>query len=145
MAAAVFMTMDGSVLKFADDEASLATTPTDVSCQINDATITNVPKSTTVPATFCQAETEAALASGSTLDVTFLQDWTDSAGFSWYLFDNDAQTKFFSLSLGDAAGPAMSGQVGVSKGDFGGAGGAVLQASISLPVIGDLTPTVPVP
>jgi hypothetical protein len=138
MAAAVFMTLDGSTLVFATSQASLPTTPDlDASCQISSASITTVENSSDLPGTMCDPKSTIALPSGATLDVTFLQDWSEVDGFCWYAADNDAVELWFQFLLGEgstpAAGPGYTGQTTLRRPQFGGDGGAPLEATVSYP------------
>lgn len=142
-----FLTMSGAVLEFAADLAGLATTPVDASCQIIEATVEGVEKSTTAPATFCQPETDVALPSGSQLTLRFLQDWTDAAGVCRYLFGVDGKKQAFRLTFppDDLTGDTVyqEGYVTARKPAFGGGASDPLETTITLPAfsvtVGDAT------
>lgn len=138
MAAAVYMTLDGSKLVFADTEADLATTPdSDASCQVSSAAITPVENSSDLPGTMCDPKGTIALPSGATLDVTFLQDWSQAAGFCWYAADHDAVELWFKFDLGPdptvGTPPSYTGQVTLRRPQYGGDSGAPLEATVSYP------------
>lgn len=139
MPAATYMTLDGSVLVFADTEADLTATPDlDASCQISSAAISTVENSSDLPATMCAPAGTIALKSGATLDVTFLEDWSTAAGFCWYAADHDAVELWFSFQLGPdpttGTAPSYKGQVTLRRPTFGGDSGAPLEATSSYPV-----------
>jgi hypothetical protein len=65
-----------------------------------------------------------------------LQDWTQAAGLSAWLFANDATTKCFALYLEGQNQPVATGQIICQAGAFGGAPGEPLTASVSLNIQG---------
>lgn len=148
--ASIYMTLDGSMLVFADTQAGLVTTPQDATCQITSAAVTAVENSTDNPATMCDPASTIALASGATLDVSFKQDWSDATGFCWFTDTHDAELQWFRFTMPTtpggtavATGPGYEGQVTVRRATFGGDSGTVLVSTASYPVVGDLTPIVP--
>lgn len=106
-------------------------------CQVSSAAINSVPNLQTVPATFCAAESQAPGTTGWELAITWLQDWTTAAGggLSFYAFDNDTLTKWFSLTLAGATAPIASGQVRIVAGSFGGDAGTPLVATATWPLV----------
>jgi hypothetical protein len=113
---------------------------TDFSCQVTKAEINSSSNTTTtaVPATFCQPASEATVpvASSFTLDLDFLQDWTEAAGLSAYLFKNDATRQAFALYLKGNENPVATGEIIAQAGAFGGTPGEALVASVSLNIQG---------
>jgi len=142
----VIVITDGS-LKLADDEAGLVSGE-EFECQVTEASINAVPNLETVPATFCSPEAQAPAATGYTLAVTWLQDWTDpGGGLSGYAYTNDTELKWFELKLDkDDVTPVATGQVRLVAGSFGGAAGIPLPASAEWPCQGkpDITMAAPV-
>ena len=142
----VIVITDGS-LKLADDEAGL-TLGESFECQVTEASINAVPNLETVPATFCAAETQAPSATGWTLAVSWLQDWTaPGGGLSGYTFTNDTAEKWFELKLDkDDLTPVATGQVRLVAGAFGGAAGIPLPATAEWPCSAkpDITMAAPV-
>jgi hypothetical protein len=131
---------DCSVI-FADDEAGLTATtpaPSDFKCQVNSAAINAVPKLQTVPATFCNAETQVPATTGWQLVLTFMQDWGATPdSLSQYLFDNDATLKWFLMTPTDVtldSVPAAKGQCWIVAGAYLGAAGAPVNATSTMPV-----------
>jgi hypothetical protein len=147
MSAPTVIVITNGELKLADDEAGLAL-GLEFQCQVSEAAINATPNLQTVPATFCEPESQSPAATGYELALTWLQDWTvPGGGLSNYAFINDAQTKWFSLTLEGAAEPIATGQVRVVAGSFGGPAGTPLTTSTtwplaSKPTIG-VTPVVP--
>jgi hypothetical protein len=138
-AASIINIKDCSVI-FADDEAGLTATtpaPTDFKCQVNSAEIQAQPKLQTVPATFCNPESQMPSATGWQLVITFLQDWGATESLSQYLFDNDAELKWFMLSPTDVTlddVPSATGQCWIVAGQYLGAAGAPVNATSTMPV-----------
>jgi hypothetical protein len=116
------------------------TTLTDFSCQVTGAAINSSSNTTTtsVPATFCGPASEASVpvASSFTLDLDFLQDWTEAAGLSAWLFKNDATEQAFALYLKGSTNPVATGKIIAQAGAFGGTPGEALTASVSLNIQG---------
>lgn len=137
MASTVIVITNAS-FKLADDAASITTAP-DFQCQVNSAAINANPNLQTVPATMCGGESQVPAATGYELELTFLQDWTLSAGLSFYLFENDTEEKHFSLSLNDDTAPIATGTLRCVAGAFGGDAGSPLQATVTLPIQGKPT------
>jgi hypothetical protein len=130
-----YLTMTGATLVFADDFAGLAAAGTDATCQIIEATLSGVAKSTTVPGTFCAAEFDAALPSGRELHLVILQDWRDPDGICNYLETADGTEVAFLLTLppdGAGATVARQGMCGAQMPAFGGAADAALQTDLTL-------------
>lgn len=141
--ASVVIVITNAHLKLADTEAGL-TTGEDYQCQVVEAAINANPNLQTVPATFCGGETQVPGATGFELALTWLQDWTDSGGgLSGYAYTNDAEEKWFSLSLNDSVTPLATGQIRIVAGAFGGAAGTPLQTSATWPCMAK--PTIAVP
>src|SRR5262245_57287849 len=99
MAAPTVIVVTNGSRKLADDAAGLATGDA-YECQVTSAAITSSPNLQTVPATFCAPETQTPAATGYTLDVSWLQDWTaPGGGLSFYAYEHDTEEKWFELKL----------------------------------------------
>jgi hypothetical protein len=134
VAATVFTTMKGSLLIFATDQAGLDTplTAQDASCQVIDARDVPTAATETAAATLCADAVTRVTGVDHALQVTFFEDWTDPAGFSWFLDDNSGTDRWFRLTILD--GGSVEGQVQVVPGEYGGAAGAPLQTQVSMPI-----------
>ena len=138
MAAASIINIKNCSVIFAATEAGLtAPTPVDYKCQVNSAEIQAQPKLQTVPATFCNPESQMPSATGWQLVITFLQDWGATNSLSQFLFDNDAELMWFKLApidmtLDDV--PEATGQCWVVAGQYLGAAGAPVNATSTMPV-----------
>jgi hypothetical protein len=112
----------------------------DFSCQVTRAEITSTSNTTTtsIPATFCSPASERSVPVASTfqLNLEFLQDWTDAAGLSAYLFQNDATEVGFEMYLEGATDPSATGVVIAQAGGFGGVPGQPLVSSVVLNIQG---------
>jgi hypothetical protein len=141
MSTATYVTMTGSKLTFADSAADLDTAGTDATCQIIAATVEGVAKSSTIPATFCDPESDIAQASGRQLVLRFLQDWTNPDGVCRYLDGADGTTVYFRLDLppGAAKTTRAEGRCSAVAPAFGGETGQAVEATITLPVLPGLT------
>jgi len=141
----VIVITDGSLV-LADDEAGLAA-GLGFECQVTEASINAVPNLETVPATFCAPESQAPAATGYSLAVAWLQDWTaPGGGLSGYAFTHDTEEKWFELKLDkDDATPIATGQVRLVAGAFGGAAGIPLPATSEWPLAGKPDITMPAP
>jgi hypothetical protein len=142
MPGAQIISIKNASVKFAATQAGLATAP-DFTCQVISAAINAVPNLQTVPATYCEGQTQVPAVTGWQLALTWLQDFGAAGSMSQYMFDNDATLQWFSITptnVGSGlAVPAASGQCYVVAGAYMGAAGAPLQASATCPV-----PTKPV-
>ena len=139
MAAANLINIKNCSVIFADTQAGLATgTPIDYKCQVSSAAIQAQPKLQTVPATFCNPESQMPSATGWQLVLTFLQDWGAAPNsLSQYLFNNDAALKWFLLKPIDvtlAAVPGAQGQCWIVAGEYLGAAGTPVPATSTMPV-----------
>lgn len=112
-------------------------------CQVTSAAINANANLQTVPATFCAPESQAPAATGWELAVTWLQDWTDPNGLSYYAFANDTLTKFFSLTLNDQVTPVATGEVRIVAGAYGGDAATPLVATQTWPLVNKPTITPP--
>jgi hypothetical protein len=139
---ATVIVITNASLKLADDPTGLTTAP-DFQCQVNSAAINANANLQTVAATFCSPEAQVPAATGYELALTFLQDWTDATGLSFYLFENDTMEKYFSLSLDDQTAPLAEGVLRCVAGAYGGDAGTPLQADVVLPIQGKPTITKP--
>jgi hypothetical protein len=141
----VILITDGS-LKLADTEAGLAT-GTAFECQVTEAAINAVPNLTTVPATFCSGEAQAPAATGWSLAIAWLQDWTaPGGGLSGYAFTNDTAEKWFELKIDkDDLTPVATGPLRIVAGAFGGAAGTPLPATAEWPLSAKPAITLPTP
>jgi hypothetical protein len=145
MSAPTVITITDGLVKFADDEAGL-TTGEAFECQVTEASINATPNLQTVPATWCAPESQAPAATGYELAITWLQDWTaPGGGLSMYAFENDTNTKWFSMQLDkDDETTVATGTVRVVAGSYGGAAGTPLTATATWPLAAKPTITVPV-
>jgi hypothetical protein len=139
------MVVTEAVVKFADDEAGLATAD-EYQCQVNAAALTAAPNLQTVPATGCSPESQVPAATSWTLDLTWLQSWdSPGGGLSFYAYTHDTEEKAFSIAASATAEPLATGTVRVVAGPYLGQFGTVLQATASWPVQGRPTITAPAP
>jgi hypothetical protein len=147
MPAPTVITITDGVVKFADDEAGLTAAGEAFECQVTEAAINATPNLQTVPATWCSPESQAPAATGFELAITWLQDWTaPGGGLSMYAFENDTETKWFSMQLDlDDDSTVATGQVRVVAGSYGGAAGTPLTATATWPLAAKPAITVPVP
>lgn len=136
--------LNGATLKLADTSVALATAQDVYSCQVTSAAINANSNSQTVPATFCEGESDMPAPTGFELALSWLQDWTDSAGgLSGYAFENDTLPKWFELSLDGGATVVASGQAYVVAGAFGGDAGTPLVTDAVWPLLAKPTITMP--
>jgi hypothetical protein len=144
MPAPTVITITDGVVTFADTEGDLAT-GLGFECQVTEASINATPNLQTVPATWCAPESQAPAATGFELAITWLQDWTaPGGGLSMYAFENDTETKFFSLKLDkDDTETVATGQVRLVAGSYGGAAGTPLTATATWPLAAKPAITVP--
>jgi hypothetical protein len=137
VAATVFTTMKGATLVFGDSLADVTTDPLpatalDGSCQVVDARDVPTAATETAAATLCADAVTRVTGIDHALQVSFFEDWTSAAGFSWFLDDNAGETHWFALTLLDAG--SVTGQVQIVPGEYGGAAGAPLQTQVSMPI-----------
>ena len=144
MPRSVIVISNGS-LKLADDEAGLATATDSYECQVIEAAINAAPNLSTVPATWCEGESQSPGKTGWELAITWLQDWRDpGGGLSGYAFVNDTLPKWFELKFDKAdTTPVATGQAYVVAGSFGGASPDPLQASSTWPLLAKPDITMP--
>ena len=145
MANATVITITDSIVKMSVGDTEppdwdAATGVETFSCQVATAAINATPNLADVPATFCQPATQVPAASSYEVAITALQDWTDVAGLSMFLFDNETKLGWVQLSIptndvGDAIAVATA-QVRFVAGSFGGEAGTPLQFDVVLPVQG---------
>jgi hypothetical protein len=76
------------------------------------------------------------VASSFVLELDFLQDWTEAAGLSAWLFKNDATEQAFALYLKGNQNPVATGKIIAQAGAFGGTPGEALTATVSLNIQG---------
>jgi hypothetical protein len=146
MSAPTVIVITNGKLKLADTEAELTSGGEDFECQVTEAAINATPNLQTVPATFCEPESQSPAATGYELAVTWLQDWTaPGGGLSNYAFLNDTQKKWFSLTLEDGVQPIAIGEVRLVAGSFGGAAGTPLTATATWPLASKPTIGTPPP
>jgi len=110
-----------------------AGTAADYSCQVSSAAINGTPNLNDVPATFCAPAAQVPAATSWELVLTFLQDWTDPDGLSFFLFDNDTAEADFSVSLVDALAPVATGTCRLVAGPYGGDAGVPAVGTVNLP------------
>lgn len=132
------------VVKFADDPAGLVTA-VGFECQVTSVALTPAPQTDTLAATLCQAESDTAKPSKWTLELEILQDWTDPAGVSFFLYDNDAEEQEFSVSYSNDTPPVATGRCTVVAGQFLGAASGPLAGTASMPCIGKPVISKPTP
>lgn len=113
------------------------TLPASFACQVTEASITSTPVTVTVPATFCEGETETVGKSRWTVNLSGLQDWTDANGLSQFLFDEETKPGWVQISMptntaGDSVAVATA-KVRFVAGDFGGPANDPLLFSVSMP------------
>ncbi len=132
MATNVFM-MKGGIVKLGP-----TATATSVECQITEATIsaTPDPKEAT---TLCGKVTVPGV-TGYVLNLAYLQDWHES-GISMFLYENDGELVDFSIQPTADATPTAIGLCYITPGDYGGAAGEIMTASVSLGIDGKPTIT----
>jgi hypothetical protein len=123
------------IVKFANDAAGLTTAP-EFQCQVTSVALTPAAQTEALAATLCRAESDLAKPSKWTLDLEILQDWTDPAGVSFYLYDADGLTKFFSVSYSGTVAPIATGECSIVSAAFLGAASGPLAGTASLPCIG---------
>lgn len=132
------ITIDNATVEFGP-----TATVVDFSCQVNSAALTPSPNNVDVPATFCVGASQTAAPSSFALDLTYLQDWGETASVSQYLYDNDASqgVAFHVEGINTATGTpvACDGTCTIVAGQYGGEAGTPLQATVSLPVDGKPT------
>jgi len=131
-------------LRFADTQGALSSAA-DFACQVTSATVNTVPKTNTVPATYCAGETSIPGLSGFELAVAWLQDWNVSGGgLSKYLYDNETELKWFEYIPEDGLLSGAIGQCYLTPGPYGGeAGGGPFVASVTMGCPNKPTITVP--
>ena len=144
--ARVVLTISDAEVRFGEAPAAgVAVDPatlTDYRCQVTQAVITATANTVTVPATFCEPESERTSPSSFSLDLEGLQDWgAADPSLSEWLFLMDGETAAFGLFLDGSEDPRASGVCSVSAGDFGGPAGEVLVFSQSFPILGRPTIT----
>jgi hypothetical protein len=140
--ATVFVDMKGATLTFAATLAELATTGLDVSCQISDAHVQPAPETETTGATLCTDAVDRTVGLKATLEIIAFQDWSDPAGFCWFLQTNKLTDQYFELALPESG--SHTGKVTLVPLPYGGAAGASLTGTVSM-AIEEWTDTPPVP
>jgi len=128
----VFVDMKGATLTFAATEAELATAGLDVSCQISDAHVQPAPETETTGATLCLDAVDRTVGLKATLEITAFQDWSDPAGFCWFLQTNKLTDQYFSLALPESG--SHTGKVTLVPLPYGGAAGASLTGTVSMAI-----------
>ena len=145
MSAPTVIVITDGTLTLADTQAGLVT-GLGFECQVSEAAINATPNLQTVPATFCEPESQSPAATGYELAITWLQDWTvPGGGLSNYAFLHDAETKWFSLTLDQGLTPVAEGEVRLVAGSFGGAAGTPLTATATWPLASKPSITVAAP
>lgn len=135
--------INAATVKFADDEAGLATADT-YECVVNGAGFTASANLTEVPATGCAPKSQVAAASSWVLDIAWLQDWQSSGGgLSGYFFENDGEKKFVSVQPTNPSLPAAVAEVTIVSGPVYGTFGDLLTATASCPAEEKPTMTLP--
>ena len=109
------------------------------SCQVTEATINAQEQTATVPATYCEGETDIARPSKYTVTLAGLQDWNaDADSVSMFLFDNDAAAGWIQIAIPDVTGAGSdiataTAPVTIRAGQFSGPAGTPLVFSTTLP------------
>lgn len=135
--------VDKAEVRFGDCPTSGPLDPdtlTDFSCQVTRAEISasGQTSTTAAPRPFCGAiaDTVSTRPSSFTLNLDALQDWTDAAGLSAFLFKYDATKKCFAVYLAGAEHPSATGRVVVVAGAFGGIAETALTSSLTMQIDG---------
>lgn len=135
----VLLTLDDPVLKIADTSAGLATGVA-IECQMSAATVTSTPNLTDVPKTGCYPPTQIVGDPTYSLEVAWIQDWTDPAGISRMAHAFNGARKWVSFLLdADDAATVATFEVTIAEGAYGGTFGGLAVATASWPVIGQPT------
>jgi hypothetical protein len=136
------LNLENPVITIADTEAELVTAGVTIECQMSAATLTSTPNLTEVPKTGCYPPTSIVGDPTYALDVAWIQDWTDAAGVSRmaHEFNGDRKWVSFLLDAADTA-TAVTAEVTVAEGQYGGTFGGLAVATATWPIIG--TPTFP--
>lgn len=114
----------------------------DIECQMTAATLTSTPNLTEVPKSGCYPPTSIVGDPTYALEVAWIQDWTDAAGISRMAHAFNGERKFVSFLLdSDDAATAVTAEVTVAEGQYGGTFGGLAVATASWPIVG--TPTFP--
>jgi hypothetical protein len=138
MADPTVIIITNALLKLGDTAADVGAAGTGESfeCATTSAAINATPNLQTVPATFCSPASQAPAATGFELAVTWLQDWTaPGGGLSYYAYQNDTLSKYFSLSLDADSEPLATGQVRMVAGAYGGDAGVPLVTTATWPCV----------
>lgn len=137
----VLLKLDDPVITIADTEAGL-TTGDEMHCQMSAATLNSAPNLTDVPKTGCYPPTSIVGDPTYTLDLAWIQDWTDAAGISRFAHEFNGARKWVSFLLdADDAATVVTAEVTVAEGAYGGTFGTLAVATATWPIVG--TPTFP--
>lgn len=71
-----------------------------------------------------------------TCDITFLQDWSDAASLSNYLFAHEGETVSMTFQPRNGEGASFTADVVIVPGSVGGAVGTFAEATVQLGVVG---------
>lgn len=107
-------------VKVATTQAGLAAGEA-VECQITSAVLTPATSYSTIPATGCSAASQSPSATAYSLDLAWLQDWSDDPGLSRFAWDNDALPVWVQVipNAADATGSVMEGEFFCASGGYG--------------------------
>lgn len=137
----VLLNLNDPIIKIADDATGLATGLA-IECQMTAATLTSTPNLTDVPKSGCYPPTQLVGDPTYALDVAWIQDWTDPAGISRMAHAFNGERHFVSFLLdADDAATAVTAEVTVAEGQYGGTFGGLAVATATWPISG--TPTFP--
>jgi len=139
MARKVINPKSTGTIVFATSEAGLTSSPVAASDQVIAFRITPRPNLTNVPATYGEAASESASASGFQVELSILQDWGASASVSEFLFDNDGASVWVKHDPAGSSEPTFTANVYAVAGGWGGAADESWVDDLTLPCVA--TPT----
>jgi hypothetical protein len=135
----VLPTLNDPVLQIADTEAGL-TTGVEFVCQMTAATLNTEQHLTDVPQSGCYPPTKIVGDPTYTLDLAWIQDWSDPAGISRYAQDNNGETKWIQFLMdADDATTVVTTAVQIAAGQYGGTFGGLAQTTTTWPIVGNPT------
>lgn len=141
MPTATVITLTNCTAKFAvgaTKPPNWTTGTSDFSCQVTGTELQPTANTTDVPATFCNGAAQVAGASSFALRLAGLQDVTETAGLSMFLYTNDAKEGWLQV-VGPTVGTATSKLVTIEAhvtflaGNILGDAGSPLTFEITIP------------
>jgi len=146
----VAMILNNPTLKVAVDEAGLLTGQA-VECQVVTGVVAATPNYNTIPATACAGASQSPGLDSWSLNLTWLDDWTEPApgGLSQFAYDNSGKEVWFELTP-DTNVPglkatghayAVSGSIGGNFGDGSAAQSTATWPCLEQPVVTPATVT----